>query len=201
MIKVGVRVPPLTGSAGEYLADVSALEAAGADAIWLEMADLEAWVVMGALAIATKRVRLGCILEGVALRGGAFPGASIAAAQKLSRGRVVLAAPAGDLARVATREAKRFSIGEARGVPVDGVIHQLDSPTSAPRPAVTPTDEPVEVWGDIAMPADRDAWSATMSAYEAAGVTGVILRWDPRLIDLLRNAEPDDRADLLMSTG
>ena len=201
MIKVGVRLPPLTGSAGEYLADATALEAAGADTIWLEMAELDAWVVMGALAVATQRVRLGCILGGVAPRDAAYPGASIAAAQKLSRGRVVLAAPAGDLVRVATTGTKRFSIGEARGVPVDGVIHQLDSPAEAPRPAATPTDTQVEVWGDIAMPADRDAWSAAMSAYGAAGVTGVILRWDPRLIDLLRNAEPDDRADLLMSTG
>jgi len=29
----------------------------------------------------------------------------------------------------------------------------------------------------------------------------VIVAWDPRLIDLLRNPEPDDRSDLLMSTG
>lgn len=201
MIKVGVRLPPLTGSAGEYLADATALEAAGADSIWLEMAAPGAWVVVGALAVATQRVRLGCILDGVALRNAAYPGPSIVAAQKLSRGRVVIAAPAGDVARVATTGATRFSIGAASGEPVDGVIHQLDSPTDAPRRTDAGIDAQIEVWGDIPMPVDRDAWSGTMSAYGAAGVTGVILRWDPRLIDLLRNAEPDDRADLLMSTG
>lgn len=197
VIKVGVRLPPLTGSAGEYLADVTALEAAGADTIWLEMGGLDAWVVMGALAAATHRMRLGCILERDVLRGAAHPEAGIAAVQKLSRGRIVLAAPADDLAHVATAGAKRFSLGEAHGVPVDGVIHQVDSSAEMPRPA----DAQVEAWGEIAMPADRDAWSAAMSAYGAAGVTGVIVRWDTRLVDLLRNAEPDDRSDLLMSTG
>ena len=37
--------------------------------------------------------------------------------------------------------------------------------------------------------------------HETAGATGVIVPWDPRLIDLLRNPEADDRGDLLMSTG
>jgi hypothetical protein len=37
---------------------------------------------------------------------------------------------------------------------------------------------------------------------ESAGATGLIVSWDPRLIDLLRSAgEPDDRSDLLIATG
>jgi hypothetical protein len=59
-----------------------------------------------------------------------------------------------------------------------------------------------ELWVDIAVPVDKAAWVATIAALEAAGATGVIVPWDPRLIDLLRSAgEPDDRTDLLIAAG
>ncbi len=58
-----------------------------------------------------------------------------------------------------------------------------------------------ETWLSIAVPPDRQAWAEMLREHESSGVTGVIVRWDPRLIDLLRNPEPDDRSDLLMSTG
>lgn len=196
-----MRLPPLSGSGGEYLADVSALEAAGADTIWLDMGGLDAWVVLGTLAAATQRVMLGCILAPGAVRQDGRQIAGIAAGQKLSRGRILLAVPADDLASTMPAGARVFSLGAAHGVAVDGVIHQLDAPTDLPGRAETGTDTHIEVWGDIAMPADRDAWSTTLDAYEAAGLTGVILHWDARLIDLMRNAEPDDRSDLSMSTG
>lgn len=197
MVKIGVRLPPLPGSAGEYLADVSALEAAGADTVWLEMGGLDAWVVLGALAAATQRVRLGCVLAAGALRDAAHPAAGIAAAQKLSRGRILLAVSADDLASTTTAGAKVFSLGAAHGASVHGVIHKLESPDDLP----SHTGTQIEVWGDIAMPSDRDAWSSAMNTYEATGLTGVILSWDARLIDLMRNAEPEDRSDLSMSTG
>lgn len=197
MLKVGVRLPPLSGSAGEYLADISALESAGADTIWLDMGGLDAWVVLGALAAATQRVRLGCILRSGAAGEDGRHIAGIAAGQKLSRGRILLAVPPGDLASTTTAGSKVFSLGAAHGASVHGVIHKLESPGDLPRQ----TGTRIEVWGDIAMPSDRDAWSIAMNAYEAAGLTGVILHWDARLIDLIRNAEPDDRTDLLISTG
>jgi hypothetical protein len=58
-----------------------------------------------------------------------------------------------------------------------------------------------EAWVSIQVPPDRQAWAATLRDHETSGATGVVVRWDPRLIDLLRNPEPDDRSDLLMSTG
>jgi hypothetical protein len=58
-----------------------------------------------------------------------------------------------------------------------------------------------ETWVSIPAPPDREAWAAMLRDHESSGVTGVVMRWDPRLIDLLRNSEPDDRSDLLMSTG
>lgn len=58
-----------------------------------------------------------------------------------------------------------------------------------------------ERWEPIPMPADRASWAAALHDHEEAGVTGVVVPWDERLIDLLRNQEPEDRSDLLMSTG
>jgi len=56
-------------------------------------------------------------------------------------------------------------------------------------------------WVSVPVPPDRTAWTATLQEQERAGAEGVLVPWDPRLIDLLRNPEPDDRGDLLMSTG
>jgi hypothetical protein len=58
-----------------------------------------------------------------------------------------------------------------------------------------------ERWVPLAIPADRASWAAALHDQEQAGANGVIVPWDERLIDLLRNPEPDDRSDLLMSTG
>jgi len=58
-----------------------------------------------------------------------------------------------------------------------------------------------EAWVSVPAPLDRDAWNEALAACETAGATGVIVPWNDRLIDLLRNPEPDDRSDLLVSTG
>jgi hypothetical protein len=63
-------------------------------------------------------------------------------------------------------------------------------------------DEPAgERWVPIPLPADRASWAAALHDHEQAGAAGVVVPWDERLIDLLRNPEPEDRSDLLMSTG
>ena len=63
-------------------------------------------------------------------------------------------------------------------------------------------DEPAgERWVPNPLPADRASWAATLHDHEQAGAAGVLVPWDERLIDLLRNPEPEDRSDLLMSTG
>ncbi|TME04845.1 MAG: hypothetical protein E6I53_15450 [Chloroflexi bacterium] len=142
MVKVAVMMPAEIGDAGEFLADVRALEAAGAEMVGLDAESDEQRVLMGAIAAVTSRIKL--LL--------ATP-KSAAILERLSRGRTVLELPAD------------------------------------------------EAWVTIAMPADRDSWASVMREQEAAGVTGVTVAWDPRLIDLLRNPEPEDRSDLLMSTG
>ena len=136
-----MTMPGRIEDAGDFLADVRALEAAGAEMIGLDGDGPEQWTILGAIAATTERVRLRTT--------GAEPGAL----RTLSRGRAVVGAPDG------------------------------------------------ETWIEIAMPADREAWAAALRDHESAGATGVIVPWDARLLDLLRNPEPDDRSDLLMSTG
>lgn len=140
MVKVAVTMPAEFGDAAEFLADVRALEAAGAEMVAVEGGGDDA--VLGAIAAVTHRVRL---------RVSSATSASVL--QKLSRGRVVTSDPDG------------------------------------------------EKWVAVRVPPDRDSWGAMLREQEAAGATGVVVPWDPRLIDLLRNPGPEDRSDLLMSTG
>ncbi len=139
-------MPSAVHDAGEFLADVRALEAAGAAGIWFAPAGDGDWVVLGAAAATTQRMWIG-------LEGGQESPAARSALDKLSGGRVLRDPPAG------------------------------------------------ERWSDLPMPPSRESWSVELGRLEEAGCTGVVLRWDPRLIDLLRNPGEDDRRDLLMSTG
>lgn len=139
-------MPAAVRDAGEFLADIRALEAAGAAAIWFSPAGDGDWVVLGAVAAITQRiwVRLEGVSEAPATRS---------ALDRLSGGRILRDLPAG------------------------------------------------ERWSDLPMPSSRESWFAELGRHEEAGATGVVVRWDPRLIDLLRNPGEDDRSDLLMSTG
>lgn len=132
-------MPAHFGDAAEFLADVRALDAAGAEMIGVEGEDP---TVLGAIAAVTHRVKLRVSGE-----------QSTDALGKISRGRVV------------------------------------------------PATSTAEKWVPVPMPSGRDAWAEMMREQAAAGVDGVIVPWDARLIDLLRNPEPEDRSDLLMSTG
>jgi hypothetical protein len=132
-------MPADFGDAAELLADVRALEAAGAEMIEVEGGND---AVLGAIAAVTHRMRIRVTRA-----------SSSGMLQKLSRGRVVEGTPDG------------------------------------------------ETWARVPVPSDRPSWAAMLTEQEAAGTHGVIVDWDPRLIDLLRNPEPEDRSDLLMSTG
>lgn len=141
MVKVAVRMPALTGDAGEYLADVRALDAAGAAMVTLEARGEDLWTLLGAIAVTTERIGLW------------LDEAPPPALERLAGGRVVVGEP-------------------------------------APGP-----------WVQLALPPTRDAWAEAIRDHQAAGTEGVVVQWDPRLLDLLRNPDPDDRSDLLMSTG
>jgi hypothetical protein len=117
--------------------------------------------------------------------------ATVTTLQKLSHGRAMVAVLLSGEA-----EAKIFTAASKREA-ATGVIVEVETADQ-----LTDTgDEHIEVWAAIAVPPDRAAWAESLSALEAAGATGVIVSWNNRVLDLLRNPEPDDRIDLLISTG
>ena len=82
-MKIGAELR-LGGDVGELFADARALEAAGADSLWvLARDDQDPWSLAAALAGTTWRARL--IVVGAAERAGAR-----ATLDKLSRGRLVI---------------------------------------------------------------------------------------------------------------
>jgi alkanesulfonate monooxygenase SsuD/methylene tetrahydromethanopterin reductase-like flavin-dependent oxidoreductase (luciferase family) len=88
MLRVAVKLPAATGRIGDYLADVIALEAAGADSIWIDAgteASTEPWILLGAIAAVTHRVRLGMSVDSAA----GWP-AAVDTLGRLSGGRVVV---------------------------------------------------------------------------------------------------------------
>ena len=143
---IGVRFT-LAGDSAEIFADAKAVEAAGADSLWIDAADGDPYVVLAALAGVTWRVRL-------VARGAPSGAAARETCAKLARGRLVIA------------------------------------------------EETKERWTESPFPASRVAWDELRAASTAAGLTGVVLPNDPRLIDLLRNPDIiEARDDLKLSFG
>jgi Luciferase-like monooxygenase len=191
VLQVAVRLPATIDDVGEFLADVTALEAAGAAAIWVDDTDLEPWVLLGAMAAVTHRVRLGCMLTSTGVWPSETLNASVTTLQKLSRGRTMVAVPS-----PGQPEARIFTAG-SKPEAATGVIFEVESADQLGEGR----DPHIEVWAAIAVPPDRATWVEALNAFEAAGATGLIVPWNERVLDLLRNPEPDDRTDLLISTG
>jgi hypothetical protein len=83
VLLIGVRMAP-AGDAGELFADAKAIEAAGADSLWIDAADGDPYVALAALAAVTWRVRL-------VARGAVADVAARETCARLARGRLVLA--------------------------------------------------------------------------------------------------------------
>lgn len=207
MLRVAVRLPLATGRIGDYLADVIALEAAGADSAWLDATaatTTEPWILLGAVTAVTHRIRLGVTVGATA--GWQEPVETLG---RLSGGRMVVGMrPRPDVnalkSSLATLPSMLFvctSHGEAEqsALMADGVI--VPGTPDEVR-ALRSKEGNSELWVDVSVPTDKAGWANMTAAMEAAGATGIIVPWDPRLIDLLRSAgEPDDRTDLLIATG
>ena len=147
VLLIGVRLTP-AGDAGELFADAKAVEAAGADSLWIDAADCNPYVALAALAAVTWRVRL-------VARGAPADVAARETCALLARGRLAIAE----------------ELSEER-------------------------------WTEAPFPASRVAWDELRSASLTAGLTGVVLPNDPRLIDLLRNPDIiEARDDLKLSFG
>src|SRR6267378_5287577 len=107
MLRVGVRLQPATGRVGDYLADVIALEAAGADSVWLDAtaaASTEPWILLGAIAAVTHRMKLGITV-------GADSGwrAAVDSLGRLTSGRIVVGLPPHRAVKALVDELKQSS--------------------------------------------------------------------------------------------
>ena len=277
VLRIGVRLASTMEDVGEYLADATALEAAGVDSLWLEERSvlpvggvggppgLDPWPLLAGVAAVTRRVRVGTAVSAIAAWPPILFATVAASLDRLSRGRLVIGAGTGDAP-------ERFDGG---GLPLDDRGRRLDEFVEAVRGVWSGSGEPFsgdhyvvpgvavaapvrpggppilfeaggvaeqeraarlgdglihpggpleevtsvvtsvlgllehegrgggfELWAQVPAPASRMEWRQTLAAYESAGLTGLIVAHDPRLLDLLRNPDAeDDRSDLVLAQG
>ena len=217
MLKIGVLLPSSFEDAGDFLADARALDAAGADSLWIDGDGHEPWLVLAAIASVTGRARLVAPVS--AAREGASLEGDVRTLDRLSRGRLVLRVdgPALPDVRESLTRANRRQVPvvvEAKEGPgtaspdasVAGLVFACSSPAACramretmSRGGAAPASE---LWALLPSPRDRAQWNLALREYEEAGATGVLVPAGPRLLDMLRNAgEDEDRSDLSLAQG
>lgn len=209
MVSIGVRMPGCPVDTGEFLADGRALDAAGVDSLWLERDGEDAWMMAAALAAVTGRARLVVPVSpakaDLADRARTLDRLSRGRGAMLVEGDSAAAALLLDQLKPAPAEAPYAVLIEPSddgidpaGMPlVGGVLQRRSWDEMGP-------DEPVPhgAWVRLGAPPGQEAWRQTLRACEARGVAGVLLPFEPRLLDLIRRLdEEDDRSDLLVAQG
>ncbi len=221
MLKIGVRLPRQFEDSGDYLADARAMESAGADSLWLDDEGYDPWLLLAGMATVTSRIRLIVPVSSAERRAPQDLGLRVATLSRLSRGRLALAvtgvAEIGadvdaviELARRSQCCAILETTRDRRAGLADGLVGFDESPGLF-RAAVEPVTRyrerekltgPFELWAMIKTPDDRESWRRARREYEKAGATGIIVPFDPRLLDLVRNGdEEEDRSDLGLAQG
>jgi hypothetical protein len=181
-VRVGILLPGEPADLGGWLADGAAFEAAGADALWLDLApelEFDPFALTAALAAVTFRALLVSTLP-------AAPDAArtLATIGRLSRGRL----------RILTRDAPPVRLPEV------GIFHRVagDPDTFAQGYG----DDAAQRWVWAPPPEGRSAWRETLHGIAGRGFGGVVVPADPRLIDILRNPDdPGQRLDLHLAQG
>jgi hypothetical protein len=188
-IKVGVGLPQPPEDLGGWLADVAAFDAAGADALWVELppdTGLDPLAVTAALATLTFRSLLVTALPESS--GGPIT-RTLATIARLSQGRLALLG-----ARAHVAEA----IGADEDWPGLEVFRRLDDGGfECTRVGAEP-----ERWERTASPDSREAWQVAIAHAAERGVGGLLVPAAPRLLDILRNPDAwGDRRDLQLAQG
>jgi alkanesulfonate monooxygenase SsuD/methylene tetrahydromethanopterin reductase-like flavin-dependent oxidoreductase (luciferase family) len=160
-MKVGVLLPSRFDDPGEFLADARAMEAAGADSIWLEEGEgYDPMLVLAAIAAVTSQLRLGLIRSSTP-RPNVELDRRMETLQHLARQRVITL------------------VADGQGTGLSGA----------------------ERWRRVEVPADRESWARTLQQAHP-DFDGVLVRLDPRLLDILRHPEDAiDRSDLQLAQG
>ena len=201
VVRVGVALPLRPERLGEWLADASAYDAAGVDAIWLEVeteTGLDPLALLAALAVTTYRSRL--VLSVGA--GDLPPGAAeriLDTVRRLSRNRITLVGAAEGLDEIVDRVGAVPVLARGESATDVGVDDDPPAPLVAAR---SRDDADGERWLRATSPEDRAAWQVTLSDATDQGVTGVVVDASPLLIDILRNPVPTgDRHEMHIATG
>jgi len=176
-MKIGVLLPSRFEDSGEFLADAQAMEAAGADSVWMEEGDgHDPMLALAAIAAVTGRLRLG-LIRGSAPRPNVELDRRMETLQHLSRQRVIVFIPSPLVGEAGAPPSPL--VGEGRGGGFSGT----------------------ERWQRIEVPADRDAWARTLEEAERYA-DGVLVPMNPRLLDILRHPQDTiDRSDLILAQG
>jgi hypothetical protein len=187
-VKVGVLLPRQPDDLGEWLADGAAFDAAGTDALWIDVAPrLDPLALTAALAAVTFRSLLVTTMP-------ASDGSSQTLARmlttigQLSHGRLRVltdAIPLGGLADIDP------GLGVFRRIPEEPAAFEH-----------TREPDEAERWVSAPSPGSRATWRATLRDAAERGFRGVLVPADPRLLDILRNPDdPGDRRDLQLAQG
>jgi Luciferase-like monooxygenase len=213
-VHVAVELPAAFASAGEFLADARAYDAAGAEAVWLAPAGagqeaLEPLTLLAAVAVVTSRMRLVAPVPA----GRGWPPAllahTVATLRRLGGDRVALVLDAG-AAPDLVEAAGRVLVAAAGGEDVDRAVRLgaglvceggVAAAAFARAAELRGADDPFERWARVPAPSGRAAWRELLATYEEAGATGIVVAHAPNLLDILRNPEEDDRQDLAMAVG
>jgi hypothetical protein len=194
---VGVLLARHPGDVGEWLASGAAFDAAGADALWVDIApepELDPLALTAALAAVTFRSLLVTTLTA---EDGPTPASdwpseelsrTLATVGRLSRGRLRIL---GDATLLRDLEDVGRGLGVFCRTPGDpAAFDHTCGPGAAER------------WVSIPMPDGRASWRATLVGAAEGGTRGLLIPADPRLLDLLRNpGDPGHRHDLQLAVG
>lgn len=189
-MKVGVLLPRRPDRLGEWLADGAAFEAAGADALWIDLApaeDLDPLTVTAALAAVTFRSLLVSVLPVPGERSPALA-RTLATIGGLSRGRL----------RILARDLPAGAFAGAGPGPRELLPSAGDHGSFGPAYDLDHADR----WASTPLPDSRAAWRATLLDAAESGFRGLLVPADPRLLDILRNPDdPGHRLDLHLAAG
>lgn len=185
-MKVGVLLARRPDDLGEWLAVGAAFDAAGADALWVDVApepEFDPLVLTTALAAVTHRSLVVTTLPAE----GPTPQTLVTIA-RLSRGRLRIL---GDDAQLRGLDDLGHGLGVFRRMPGDPEVVEH-----------THGEADAERWVSTPVPDSRAAWRATLLDATERGIQGVLVPADPRLLDLLRNpGDPGHRHDLQLAHG
>jgi hypothetical protein len=210
-VKVGILLGRQPDDLGEWLADGTAFEAAGADALWVALAPalaLDPLSVTAALAAVTFRSVLVSVLP---ISGEPSPALArtLDTIAKLSHGRLRILAgdtlpdrPVPPDSGRATAASAPLRPPAAAGEAGPALRNLLPAPGGrAPFGRAYAFDEG-ERWTSAPPPTSRATWRAALRDAAENGFRGLLVPADPRLIDILRNPDdPGQRLDLHLAQG